>query len=116
VPRHTTPDSFSFDSRAISDGTHTVQVGALDAGQNFTAARSEQVTIDNTAPAAPIATSPTSVATDATAAAISWVEPGGQVAPITSARVTVCGPAGCQATTQAAGSGSGSASIGLPAF
>jgi hypothetical protein len=110
------PESFSFDSAAIADGTHTVQVGAIDAAQNFTATRTEQVTVDNTAPAAPAATSATSLTTDATATTTSWAEPGGQVAPITTARVTVCGPGGCQTTTQAAGGGTGSAGIALPVY
>jgi hypothetical protein len=93
-----------------------VQVGVLDAGQNFTAARTEQVTVDNTAPVAPTPKSSTSLTTEAAAAAITWTEPGGQIAPITTTHVTVCGPSGCQASTQAAGSGAGSATIGLPAY
>jgi hypothetical protein len=113
-PQLTTPESLSFDSRGISDGTHTAQVGVLDSGENFTPARTEQITLDNTPPVAPTPTSPPSVTTAATAAAIAWTEPRGQVAPITSASVDVCGPTGCQTSAQAAGDGSGTATISLP--
>jgi hypothetical protein len=116
-PQLSTPESFSFPSTDISDGTHTAEVGVVDTGENFAAAGAPRtITVDNTAPLAPTPTSPTSITTGAAAATTTWTEPGGQVAPITSAHITVCGPVGCQTGTQAAGSGSGSATVSLPSF
>jgi hypothetical protein len=110
------PEAFSFDSAQIGDGTHAISVGVVDAAQNFTAAGTQQITVDNTAPVAPTPTSPTAVMTADAATTIGWAEPVGQVAPITSARVTVCAPGGCQTATQPAGAGSGSTTVPLPAF
>jgi hypothetical protein len=90
-------EEFSFDSRNIGDGTYTAQVGAIDAGRNFAAAGSRQITVDNTAPSAP---TPTSLTTAATSAVVAWDDPPGQTAPITRAHVTVCGPTACSTTTQ----------------
>jgi hypothetical protein len=114
-PTLATPESFSFDSSIIPDGTHTAEIGVVDTGENFAAAGTRAVTVDNTAPFAPTPTSATSIVTPAAGARITWAEPGGQVAPITAAYVTTCGPAGCQTESQPAGGGSGSASVGLPA-
>jgi hypothetical protein len=114
-PQLTTPESFSFDSRSIPDGTHSAAIGVVDTGENFTPAGTQQITVDNTAPFAPIATSPTSTATGTATVPVSWLEPGGQVSPITAAHITVCGPAGCSTTTQPAGTGAGSATVGVPA-
>jgi hypothetical protein len=111
----TAPESFSFDSRNIGDGVHTVQVGATDSAQNFTAADTRQITVDNTAPFAPTPTSPTSMTVPAPGATISWADPGGQTAPITTAHIVVCGPAGCVGSTQPEGGGGGSATIPLTA-
>jgi hypothetical protein len=94
-------ETFSFDSRNIGDGTYTARIGAIDAGRNFTAAGSRQITVDNTAPSAPTPTSPTSSSTSGATAVIAWDDPPGQTAPITRAHVTLCGPAGCGTTTQA---------------
>jgi hypothetical protein len=109
-PALATPETFSFDSRMIGDGTHTVQVGVLDTGENFAAAGTKTVTVDNTAPGAPAPTTATTLTATAPAAGIAWSNPSGQVAPITAARVAVCGPVGCTAHTQAP---SGAATVGL---
>ncbi|MEA2380176.1 MAG: hypothetical protein QOH72_147, partial [Solirubrobacteraceae bacterium] len=116
-PQLSAPESFAFPSTNIPDGTHSAEIGVVDTGENFTAAAAGQtITVDNTAPLAPAPSSPASITTAAAAATITWAEPGGQVAPITSAHVTVCGPTGCQTSTQAAGSGSGGATVSLPSF
>ncbi len=112
-PNLGSPESLTFDSTGITDGTWTARVGVLDAGDNFTPAGAQTVTVDNTAPYTPTATSPASVTVSAPATTISWTEPGGQVSPIATAHVTVCGPSGCQTRTQPAGSGGGAATVSL---
>ncbi len=109
------PESFSFDSTAIGDGTHTIEVGVLDSGRNFTAAGTQQVTVDNTAPAAPIHASPSTSSTAASTAAIAWSAPGNQVSPVTTAHIATCGTGGCRTTTQHATNGQGSATVALDA-
>ncbi len=98
----------------IGDGTHTAQVGAVDAGGNFTAATTQTIVVDNDAPAPPTATSPIFSTTTDDQASISWAEPSNQVSPITTAHVTVCRLAACRSTTQPAGAGTGHATVALP--
>lgn len=115
-PNLSSAESFSFDSSAIGDGTWTARVGVLDAGENFTAAATQTITVDNTPPLAPTPSSPPSLTVSSPSTTISWTEPGGQVSPITTAHITMCGPAGCQTRTQAAGAGSGSATVSLGGY
>jgi hypothetical protein len=110
----TAPASVTVATTGMPDGQHTIHVGATDAAGNFTAATSQQVTVDNTAPAAPTPTSPTSQTVSASSATVSWQAPDGQVAPISAAHITLCSPSDvCQSTTQAAGPARGSASLSL---
>jgi hypothetical protein len=106
--------SVNVATTGMADGPHTIQVGATDAAGNFTAATTQEVIVDNHAPAAPTPTSPTSQTVSSPSATVSWQAPGGQVAPISAARVTVCSPSYvCQTTTQAAGPADGSATVSL---
>ena len=109
----TATESLTFDSASIGDGTWTARVGVLDAGNNFTAAGTQTVTVDNTAPTAPTTTSPASVTVTAPSTTISWTAPAGQVSPITTAHITVCGPTGCRTNTQPAGNAAGGATVNL---
>jgi hypothetical protein len=71
-------------------------------------------------PAAPTTPSPSCMRLDSrrgsTVERITWSEPGSQVSPITAAQITVCGPAGCHSRRQAAGGGSGTATIALSGY
>jgi hypothetical protein len=89
------PVTVSVDTTKASDGLGTAAVGAIDAASNFAAARSETVRIDNTPPLAPMPISATSEVLTGADATVTWANPGGQAAPITTARWTVCGPSGC---------------------
>ena len=109
-----TPTTVPVVTSNIGDGTHVVQVGAVDAGDNFTAASTQTITVDNEAPAPPTPTSPVFATVAAGMATISWAEPAGQVSPVTQAHVTVCKAAICRTTTQPAGLGSGQATVALP--
>src|SRR3954453_16185494 len=59
----TAPGSVTVATTGMADGPHTIQVGANEAAGNFAAATSQQVLVDNTAPAAPTRTSPASQTT-----------------------------------------------------
>ena len=98
----------------IGDGTHVAQVGAVDAGGNFTPASTQTITVDNEAPAPPTPTSPVFATTAGARATISWTEPPGQVSPVTHAHITVCKATVCRTSTQPAGLGSGQATVALP--
>ena len=98
----------------IGDGTHVVQVGAVDAGGNFTPASTQTITVDNEAPAPPTPTSPVFATAAADRPTISWTEPPGQVSPVTHAHITVCKATVCRTSTQPAGLGSGQAIVALP--
>ena len=106
--------AFPVTTSNIGDGTWTARVGAVDAGGNFTAAGAQTITVDNNAPAAPTATSPSSLTTADATTRISWTEPSGQVSPITTAHITLCKAGGaCSTTTQPAGAGAGAATLSL---
>ena len=109
-----TPTTVPVVTSNIGDGTHVVQVGAVDAGDNFTPASTQTITVDNEAPAPPTPTSPVFATVAAERATLSWAEPAGQVSPVTRAHVTVCKGAICRTTSQPAGFGSGQATVALP--
>jgi hypothetical protein len=108
-----TPTDVPVVTANIGDGTHTAEVGAVDAGGNFTAATTQAITVDNEAPAPPTPTSPSFTTVAGERATISWTEPSGQVSPITRAHITVCKATACRTSTQPAGFGFGQASVAL---
>jgi hypothetical protein len=108
-----TPTDVPVVTANIGDGTHTAEVGAVDAGGNFTAATTQAITVDNEAPAPPTPTSPSFTTVAGERATISWTEPSGQVSPITRAHVIVCKATACRTSTQPAGFGFGQASVAL---
>ena len=110
----TSTESVDVDTTTIPDGQHTVAVGAIDPAGNFTPAAGRQITVDNTAPAAPTPTSPQQQTVTAPSATISWANPTGQVAPITVAHISFCGPAGCSTHTQPVSGNTGTATLALP--
>ena len=109
-----TPTTVPVVTSNIGDGTHVVQVGAVDAGDNFTAASTQTITVDNEPPAPPAPTSPVFATVASERSTISWAEPAGQVSPITQAHVTVCKATSCSTSTQPAGFGPGQATVALP--
>ena len=72
-----TPTTVPVVTSNIGDGTHVVQVGAVDAGNNFTAASTQTITVDNEAPAPPTPTSPVFATVASERSTISWAEPAG---------------------------------------
>jgi hypothetical protein len=108
------PTSVPVVTANIGDGTHVAQVGAVDAGGNFTAAATQTMTVDNDAPAPPSPTSPVFATVAAERATIEWTEPSSQVSPIAAAHITVCKATSCRTSTQPAGFGSAQAIVALP--
>jgi hypothetical protein len=110
----TSPATVDVDTTTIPDGTHTVAVGALDPAGNFTAAASRPITVDNTPPTAPTPTSPQQQSATAPSATVTWANPTGQVAPVTVAHITFCGPSGCSTHTEPVSGATGRATLSLP--
>jgi hypothetical protein len=108
-----TPGSVTVATSGMSDGQHTIQVGATDAAGNFGSATSQQITVDNHAPAAPTPTSPLQQTVSSPTATVAWQAPGAQVAPVTKAHITVCGPRTCHSTTPPTGTNDGAATVSL---
>jgi hypothetical protein len=97
----------TLDTRALSDGTHTVQVAASDAAGNEQKSSARSITVDNGAPASPVG-----IGIDgggdwhaSNSFAVSWTNPTGQVAPIAAAHYAVCAADGtsCQPEQQVPG-------------
>jgi hypothetical protein len=110
----TAPGSVTVATTGMADGRHTIQVGASDAAGNFAPATTQDVIVDNHAPAAPTPTSPATQTVGGPSATVAWQAPTGQVAPIAAAHVTVCSPSSvCRSTTQSAGPADGSATVSL---
>jgi hypothetical protein len=110
----TAPDSVTVATSGMADGPHTLAIGATDAAGNFTAAATPTVTVDNHAPAAATPTSPQQQTVTTPSATVGWQVPAGQVAPVTTAHITVCGPSTCRTTTPATGPNDGTATVALP--
>ena len=97
-------------TRVIPDGTHAVEVAAVDAAGNETRSTSRSILVDATAPAAPSALASSIGSNWQTSRDfhVTWTHPSGQVAPIESAHWTLC-PAG---TTTGCATGSAPVSAG----
>jgi hypothetical protein len=77
----------------LSDGSHLVQVAAVDPAGNEVRSTAQTITVDNGAPDAPRA-----LAVEGggdwradNSYAVSWMNPGGQPAPIAAAHYEICG-------------------------
>lgn len=79
-----------LDTRTVADGQHTLAAAADDAAGN-TASASRSITIDNTAPSAPVEMQLDGAARRSTNRFdVHWQSPAGQVAPIAAARWSLC--------------------------
>jgi len=94
------PGSVSYDTRALSDGDHTIQIGVRDPAANETRSVTQAIVVDNTAPAAPNGLTVAGGEGYRTTNRydVSWSAPGGQIAPIAKARYRICraGTTECQ--------------------
>jgi hypothetical protein len=89
------PHEFAVNTTTVPDGAYALSVRTTDAAGNVkTTTGPDPVTVDNTAPAAPAATSPLDVSTEAASTNLTWSHPNGQLSPIVAAHVVVTGPSG----------------------
>jgi Bacterial Ig-like domain len=105
-PASSGPQTLTLATTELADGTHTLTLTATDAAGNESTAASEQITVDNAAPPAPVGLSAKETKTGARTFTATWSDPPGQVAPITAATYQVC---------PASGSGACAAPVAAPA-
>lgn len=98
--------TLSLPTTQLSDGKHTLTLAATDAAGNQSTVASEEITVDNSAPAAPVSLAATPTQTGGSTFTVTWSDPQGQLAPITGALYQVC---------PATGSGSCTAPVAAPA-
>jgi hypothetical protein len=114
-PLSTGAQTLTLPTTQLSDGTHTLTLVAIDAAGNESTVASEQITVDNSPPPAPVGLSATETAAGARTFTATWDDPAGQLAPITASTYQVC-PAGgsgaCEAP--AAAPPGGPATITVP--
>ncbi len=105
-PSSTGTQTLTLPTTQLSDGKHTLTLVATDAAGNQSNVAPEEITVDNSAPAAPVGLSATPTQAGGSTFTVTWNDPQGQVAPITGAFYQVC---------PASGSGSCSAPAAAPA-
>ena len=105
-PSSTGTQTLTLPTTQLSDGKHTLTLIATDAAGNQSNVASQEITVDNSAPAAPVSLSATPTQAGSSTFTVTWNDPQGQVAPITGAFYQVC---------PASGSGSCSAPATAPA-
>lgn len=105
-PSSTGTQTLTLPTTQLSDGHHTLTLVASDAAGNQSTIASHEITVENSAPGAPVGLSATPTETGSSTFTVTWSNPQGQLAPITGALYQVC---------PAAGSGSCSAAGGAPA-
>jgi hypothetical protein len=107
VPCSNRSPGLLLDTRALSDGAHTVQVAASDPASNEAKSPAMSITVDNTAPTPPLglAVAGGSGWHADNAFSVSWTNPGSQVAPIVAGRYRVCtaGGSSCQPEQRVSG-------------
>jgi hypothetical protein len=96
-PSSTGPQRLTLPTTGLPDGTHTLTLLATDAAGNQSAIASEQITVDNNPPPAPMALAATATQADSSTFTATWTDPEGQVAPITGAIYQVCSATGSEA-------------------
>ncbi len=103
-PSSTGAQTLTLPTTELSDGTHTLTIVATDAAGNQSTVASEQITVDNSAPSPPTGLAATATTSGGSIFTVTWSDPSGGVAPITTATYQVC-PAGssvaCGAPTPA---------------
>jgi len=97
----------SVPTTELADGMHVVGLVATDAAGNKSALSSEQIVVDNNAPAAPLGLTATPTQPGGSTFLATWSEPPGQVSPIAAATYQLCSVAGgpCGLATAAPASG-----------
>jgi len=116
-PSSTGAQALTLPTGELSDGTHTLTLVAIDAAGNRSTVASEQLTVDNTSPPAPIGLGATATQAGGSTFTATWTDPSGQLAPIVAATYQVCPASGlgpCGALTAAPASGPATVSVPGP--
>jgi len=107
-PSSTGGQTLAFPTTELSDGTHTLTLVATDAAGNQSTVASEQITVGNNPPAAPVGLAATPTQAGGATFTATWADPSGQLAPITAATYQVCPASGtgpCSGPTAAPAAG-----------
>jgi hypothetical protein len=107
-PAATGGQTLTLPTPRLSDGTHALALVAVDAAGNRSTVASQQITVDNNPPAAPIGLAAAATKAGGSTFTATWTDPSGQVAPITTATYQVCpasGSGACGAATAAPATG-----------
>jgi hypothetical protein len=113
-PLVTGPQTLTLNTSELSDGTHTLNLEAVDAAGNHSTIATKQVTIDNTPPAAPLSLVATPTTPGGSTFDLTWSDPPGQVSPIASATYQVCPAGGGACSTPASAPAAGPVSVTVP--
>jgi hypothetical protein len=113
-PTSTGAQTFTVPTTQLVDGTHTLALVATDAAGNQSALASEQITIDNNAPAAPVGLGATPTGTGGRTFTATWSDPAGQAAPITGATYQLCPASGGACGVATAAPAAGPATLSIP--
>ncbi len=107
-PSSTGTQTLNLATSQLGDGKHALTLVATDAAGNQSTVASEEITVDNSAPPAPIGLSATPVRSGSSTFTLTWGEPQSQIAPITGALYQVCpasGSGACSTPTAAPAAG-----------
>lgn len=114
-PSSTGTQTLSLATSQLGDGKHSLTLVATDAAGNQSTVASEEITVDNSAPPAPVGLSATPVRSGSSTFTLTWGEPQSQVAPITGALYQVCPASGSGAcSTPTAAPAAGPATVTVP--
>ncbi len=89
-PSSTGTQTLTMPTTQLPDGKHTLTAVAIDAAGNQSTASSQEITVDNSAPAAPVGLSATPTHPGSSTFTVNWSDPQGELAPITGAFYQVC--------------------------
>jgi hypothetical protein len=113
-PASTGAQTFTLPTTELADGTHTLALVATDAAGNQSALASEQITVDNNAPAAPVGLAATPTRPGSLTFTATWSDPAGQVAPLTGATYQLCPASGGVCGVATAAPAAGPATVSVP--
>ena len=114
-PSSTGTQTLSLATSQLGDGKHSLTLVATDAAGNQSTVASEEITVDNSAPPAPVGLSATPVRSGSSTFTLTWGVPQSQIAPITGALYQVCSASGSGACgTPTAAPAAGPATVTMP--
>ncbi len=116
-PSSTGAQTLALPTTELSDGTHTLTLVATDAAGNQSTVASQEITVANNPPPAPVGLAATATQAGGSTFTATWADPSGQLAPITAATYQVCPASGsepCSAPTAAPAAGPATVTVPGP--